>query len=258
LKRIKNAPEHRSSGVQGANQRLSYAYISYNNINRQKIIITTKTIIIIISAKTKQGDDDMQDNKATHKEQTPIYMGISEAAALLGVSASTIKRWCDEKKLTAIFTLGSQRRIPRAEIDRLLNATEEVIAGRAERAARQTGNARIALAKKRDSLPKAPYTKKDEVSLNCNKNKFEASSKSNNTNKQSLQESLATYASEDDFVFEFAGVQPIIGEVGFEEWIERSNIIREIYTNAEDADSDDDIREKIKKALDEKRVNADI
>src|SRR6185312_1060234 len=42
-----------------------------------------------------------------------------EAAALLGVSASTVKRWVDEGELAAARTAGGHRRIRRATLERL-------------------------------------------------------------------------------------------------------------------------------------------
>jgi len=46
-------------------------------------------------------------------------LSSAEAAALLGVSASTVKRWVDEGELAAARTAGGHRRIRRATLERL-------------------------------------------------------------------------------------------------------------------------------------------
>jgi len=45
---------------------------------------------------------------------------IGEAAEMLGVSVETVRRWERVGRLSVIFTSGGQRRIPVAEVQRLL------------------------------------------------------------------------------------------------------------------------------------------
>lgn len=47
---------------------------------------------------------------------------IGEAAKLLSVHPTTVRRWIQEGKLQTIKTLGGHNRIPKGEIERLRNA----------------------------------------------------------------------------------------------------------------------------------------
>lgn len=47
---------------------------------------------------------------------------IGTAARLLGVSVDTVRRWERDGKIKGRRTMGGQRRFPRAEIDRLIEA----------------------------------------------------------------------------------------------------------------------------------------
>lgn len=53
---------------------------------------------------TPQGDD---------------LLAIGAAARLLGVSPDTLRRWENDGRLTAVRTLGNQRRFRRADIEQL-------------------------------------------------------------------------------------------------------------------------------------------
>ncbi len=46
-------------------------------------------------------------------------LSIGDAARALGVSVGTIRRWESGGKITAVRTLGGQRRFHRAEIERV-------------------------------------------------------------------------------------------------------------------------------------------
>jgi excisionase family DNA binding protein len=52
---------------------------------------------------------------------TPADLKISEAAALLGVSVKTVRRWEDKGYLSAVRTPSGHRRFRRAEVEALLN-----------------------------------------------------------------------------------------------------------------------------------------
>jgi len=47
---------------------------------------------------------------------------IGEAAKILGVSVGTVRRWEQEGKLSAIRTLGGQRRFSRDDLDKAKGA----------------------------------------------------------------------------------------------------------------------------------------
>ena len=47
--------------------------------------------------------------------------GTQEVARLLGVTTQTVWRWCKEGKIKAGKTPGGQYRIPREEVERLIN-----------------------------------------------------------------------------------------------------------------------------------------
>lgn len=52
------------------------------------------------------------------------------AAALLGVTPSTVSRWADEGHLACFITPGGQRRFRRSDVERLLAGDEpEAVAG---------------------------------------------------------------------------------------------------------------------------------
>lgn len=53
----------------------------------------------------------------TTTDQQPLTIG--QAAAALGVSVDTIRRWATEGKITAVRTLGGHRRFTAAEIERV-------------------------------------------------------------------------------------------------------------------------------------------
>lgn len=48
------------------------------------------------------------------------FLRIGQAAAVLGVSVDTLRRWDDEDVLTVDRTRGGQRRVPVAEVQRIL------------------------------------------------------------------------------------------------------------------------------------------
>jgi len=50
---------------------------------------------------------------------------LGEAAKILGVSVSTLRRWDREGRIRFVRTPGGQRRVPESEIKRLLNLREE-------------------------------------------------------------------------------------------------------------------------------------
>ena len=49
------------------------------------------------------------------------WLRLAVTAELLGVSASTVRRWCDTDRLACFRTAGGQRRFRRADVDLLLN-----------------------------------------------------------------------------------------------------------------------------------------
>ena len=50
---------------------------------------------------------------------------LGEAAKILGVSVSTLRRWDMEGRIRLVRTPGGQRRVPESEIKRLLHLREE-------------------------------------------------------------------------------------------------------------------------------------
>ncbi len=54
-----------------------------------------------------------------HHIETGDWISLQEASALLGVAASTLRRWGDEGRVPMKRTLGGHRRFSRAAIDRL-------------------------------------------------------------------------------------------------------------------------------------------
>ena len=59
----------------------------------------------------------MQTDRDTYESRDLVPIG--EAAAMLGVSVDTMRRYDKLGKLTAVRTLGGQRRFRRADIDAL-------------------------------------------------------------------------------------------------------------------------------------------
>ena len=53
----------------------------------------------------------------------------TEAAALLGVGASTIKRWSDEGRIPSMMTVGKHRRFQRQDIERFLTTPAAALTG---------------------------------------------------------------------------------------------------------------------------------
>ena len=50
-------------------------------------------------------------------------LSLTDAAALLGVHPTTLRRWADQGDILVMVTPGGHRRFPRTEIDRLLGAS---------------------------------------------------------------------------------------------------------------------------------------
>jgi molybdopterin-binding protein len=65
---------------------------------------------------------------------------IGEAARALGVRVETLRRWEDEGRLRTIRTAGGQRRIPAAELARLLAERRERDGGGGSRARQSVRN----------------------------------------------------------------------------------------------------------------------
>jgi excisionase family DNA binding protein len=63
----------------------------------------------------------MQTERANnnHRDETGDWVSLQEASALLGVAASTLRRWGDDGRVPMKRTLGGHRRFSRAAIDRL-------------------------------------------------------------------------------------------------------------------------------------------
>ena len=63
----------------------------------------------------------MQTERAdnNHHGETSDWVSLHEASALLGVAASTLRRWGDDGRVPMKRTLGGHRRFSRAAIDRL-------------------------------------------------------------------------------------------------------------------------------------------
>lgn len=54
------------------------------------------------------------------------YLRIGQAAALLGVSVDTLRRWDEEGTIGVDRTPGGQRRVPTAEVQRLLAERQQL------------------------------------------------------------------------------------------------------------------------------------
>ena len=63
--------------------------------------------------------EDMDDMEV--QEETGGALRIGQAASLLGVSVDTIRRWEDEERIALTRSAGGQRRVPVAEVRRLLD-----------------------------------------------------------------------------------------------------------------------------------------
>ena len=63
----------------------------------------------------------MQSKRANndHHDETGDWVSLQEASSLLGVAASTLRRWGDDGRVPMKRTLGGHRRFSRAAIDRL-------------------------------------------------------------------------------------------------------------------------------------------
>ena len=59
----------------------------------------------------------------TDRDTQTELISIGEAGRLLGVSADTLRRWDAAGKLTAVRTIGGQRRFRRDEIEALASGT---------------------------------------------------------------------------------------------------------------------------------------
>ena len=53
------------------------------------------------------------------------YLRPSQAAAMLHVSAQTVRRWAIDGKLPCIVTVGGHRRFPHSEVQRLRRQLQE-------------------------------------------------------------------------------------------------------------------------------------
>ena len=58
---------------------------------------------------------------ARYTQPEAEYLPIGEAARVLGVSVDTLRRWESEGRISAIRTLGNQRRFGRADVEALLS-----------------------------------------------------------------------------------------------------------------------------------------
>ena len=61
-------------------------------------------------------------SEPSYTSETGELVPIGTAARLLGVSVDTIRRWERDGRIKGRRTMGGQRRFPRAEIDRLIEA----------------------------------------------------------------------------------------------------------------------------------------
>jgi len=52
------------------------------------------------------------------------FVTTAEAAAVLGVGVSTVKRWVDDRRIQAVTTVGRHRKIPWCEIVRLARSSQ--------------------------------------------------------------------------------------------------------------------------------------
>jgi excisionase family DNA binding protein len=60
-----------------------------------------------------------EQTNTNHHEETGDWVSLQEASGLLGVAASTLRRWGDAGRVPMKRTLGGHRRFSRAAIDRL-------------------------------------------------------------------------------------------------------------------------------------------
>lgn len=56
------------------------------------------------------------------------YLAIGEVAAILGVTAATVRNWDRAGKLRSVRTPGNQRRFKSADIDAILSGNVEAVA----------------------------------------------------------------------------------------------------------------------------------
>lgn len=90
------------------------------------------------------------------------HQSLSKAAKLLGVSTQTLRNWDGEGKIRTVRSVGNHRRVPQAEISRLLNEEEQ--------------NRRVTLVYARCSTQKQKENLERQVGRlleHCLKNKFE-------------------------------------------------------------------------------------
>lgn len=86
-----------------------------SSITKEGIIMK----IMIAPAGTLEKVAAILDGKADSKLLT-----ITEAAKTLGVSAKTVTRMLDDKRLASVETRAGRRRIPSSEITKLLSITQ--------------------------------------------------------------------------------------------------------------------------------------
>lgn len=58
---------------------------------------------------------------SAHSSKPSSFLTTTQAARLLGVHAASISRWANQGRIRAIRTLGGHRRIPVAEVERLIS-----------------------------------------------------------------------------------------------------------------------------------------
>jgi excisionase family DNA binding protein len=54
------------------------------------------------------------------------YLTVGQAARLLGVSSSTIRRWIDQKKFSSLLTVGGHNRLLESEVSNFKNLNEKL------------------------------------------------------------------------------------------------------------------------------------